>query len=452
MRKIFITGMMVISIALALPLSIQRDIEVMESVLDKIIVEDSPIYFSYGNRFKGEYYENFGILLSCESSGILALTEIIEVQAEKIPYIVDSDSEKLIVKKQEKEIKSSIEEKQESVKNKLNETQQAMEDFMLNYARGALGLKDNEKIMVSIKFKNSIRDEKKLEIPAYLQMTAEVADLKKYYAGKMNEDKMRKALRYEAPLESPGNKDIEVMEGIFDTFLEKEKDLIGLRKATNGLYLEGFGAVFNIPVTSGRGILPMSMNFEVLEKKLQDGAKQIEIHAKTLEDKLRQLELKKEHAENQETEKQENEARKIEKEEFIWQENYDKNADSRVYVYKTDDNNPVTVDDDSMDIKVQVDISDDGNNIFVFGNQLKMTEARVDSIMNQTKDEVIKTLSIYGSTLKSVKDNENVIINLQWDSHEKDKDINLICSKKNIAEYSGGKIAYDAFVKNITIR
>ena len=457
MKKIILTLILILTIAIAVPLSIEKDIEIMESVLDKIIVEDSPIYFSFGNRFEGEYYDNYGIILSCESSGVLALTEIIEVNVDRVPYFIsDKDDKKVVVKKKEKDVKTNVDEKQKSIDEKLNETRVSLEDFMLNYARGAMSMKDNEKIMINIKFKETMRGNKNLKTPVYMQMSANVTDLKKYYSGKLSETKMKKALKYEAPLEAPSNKDIDVMEDIFDTFLDKDNDFINLHNATSGTYLDGFGAVFNIPVSSGRGILPMSMNFEVLEKKLEDGAKQIEVHAKALEEKIAKMEVLHKNSKDKMDEKEKNKEKKVIKKDYKWKQKSD-DEDSHVYFYTSDDdeNTTVTVHGDSLtlDMDIDVDCDVDGErNIFVFGDHFKIDDTKIDSIMNKTKDEVIKTLSIYGSTLKSVKDNENVNVNLEFDSHEKDRDINLVCSKKNINDYTNGKIDYDKFIKNIKVK
>lgn len=180
MKKILVLLTIIIAIAVAVPISMEKDIQVMESILDKIIVEDSPIYFSFGNTFEGEYYDDYGIILSCESSGVMALDEIIEVKVDKVPYFIDTDNEeeRIIVKKRDKEIKKNVDEKQESIDQKLKETKTVMEDFMLNYARGAMKLKDNEKVLINIKFNPTIRVEKELKTPLYLQMTANVANLK----------------------------------------------------------------------------------------------------------------------------------------------------------------------------------------------------------------------------------------------------------------------------------
>eukprot|EP01156_Anaeramoeba_ignava_P020929 Anaeramoba_ignava/c17637_g1_i1.p4 GENE.c17637_g1_i1~~c17637_g1_i1.p4 ORF type:complete len:110 (-),score=15.97 c17637_g1_i1:1050-1379(-) len=104
-RKIItitIAILMVAGMLFSAPPAIDKNIEIMESILNKIIVEDSPIVFSFGNKFHGNYYDNFGIILDAESSSILVFDEMLDVYVDKMPFYVSDDknkTQKVIVKK-----------------------------------------------------------------------------------------------------------------------------------------------------------------------------------------------------------------------------------------------------------------------------------------------------------------------------------------------------------------
>lgn len=442
---ILITLLVSASIIFSAPPSMDKNIEIMESILNKIIVEDSPIIFSYGNKFHGNYYDNFGIILDAESSGVMAFDELLDVHIEKVPFYVSHEKKephKVFVKKTEKDKKNSEKEQKEAVETKLNEAQTALEDFFLNYARSAMDMKNEEKILVNIKVKNnhysSVPD-----VPSMIQMSANVKDLKKYYTGKLDEKKMKKLLTYETTNQENQKKDIEVMENIFDTFLEKESAVWISDDATDGFYLKGFGAVFNIPVSHSRDFMPMSINFEVLEEKIEASKAKLEETAAKLEENLKKIE---EHY-------YDSDGKKVTKKKYKW--NSDANdASDNVYVYTSDngDEASVTVRADSIDMDVDVTVDSDGKEKVVFLRTSEFDETKIDSIMNKTKEDVIKTLSIYGSTLKSVKSDEMVNINLKMDAYKKEKSISLICPKKNIDDYTNGKIDYDKFVSRIKIK
>ena len=429
---------MIFNVINAAPVEIEKNIKVMETILNKVIVEDSPIYFTYNNRFKGTYYENFGIIFDVESSGLFSVREQINIDVPEVPYlpVFDKDGEdnKIIIKKKIKKLKKIKEDKKELIEQKLKDVKTALEDFFVNYTRSAKIMKDNEKILVNIDLKNGRSFGGKDESVNGLQMEANVSDLKKFYSGKMNENKMKSKLKYITKNANHKNKDIEIMQNIFDTFLEKENEIWSRNDKSEGIYLPGFGAIFTIPVASSNSFLPMSVDFEVLERKLGEQTRKIEIHAKNLEKQVKKMELK------------------LKKE-----KNNLKDKKVHTYIYSTDEkkDTDLIVDGDSMTIDIDLDIDDDGNeneNIFIYRGRHKLDEAQIDSIMNKTKDDIIQTLSIYGSTLKSVQSNEKININLDLDAYQNKKSMSLICKKKDILDYSNGKISYEKFVDAIKIK
>eukprot|EP01156_Anaeramoeba_ignava_P020928 Anaeramoba_ignava/c17637_g1_i1.p1 GENE.c17637_g1_i1~~c17637_g1_i1.p1 ORF type:complete len:334 (-),score=92.02 c17637_g1_i1:17-1018(-) len=332
------------------------------------------------------------------------------------------------------------------IEKNLTETKTALEDFFLNYARAAMDMQDNEKILVNIKIKTK-NYEKNPDIPSAIQMSASVKDLKKYYTGKMDEGKMKKALVYETTSAANQKKDIDVMANIFDTFLEKDNKMWISDDATDGIYLNGFGAVFNVPVPLSKSALPMHINFEVLEKKLADTKVKLNEQREKIEEKIKKIQV--------EHDNENSDGRKVIKKKYKY--NVDSNTEkNKVFVYTTDEGEEtkMTVHGDSIDLDLDMDVNveSDGDNTFIFSTKTGFDEAKVDSIMNKTKDDIIKTLSIYGSTLKSVKSDELINVNLKMESYKEDKSMSITCRKKDVEDYSNGKIDYNKFIDRIKIK
>ncbi len=428
--------------AIAMPMSMEKDIAIMENILDKMIVEDSPIFFSYGDRFQGEYYDDYGIVLTVESAGFFNLGEQLELRIPELPPIpiIDEDG-RIQLSDQEEEDRKRIKEQQQKLEQKKQDTQAEIDkklemvkeillEFFFNYTRGTLEMKESEKIMVNLKVDRSRHLDRKYNIPAVIQMTATVADLKRFYRGKMDESKLEQKLIFNAPTSDNQKKDIEVMTNIFDTFLEKKSEFWNKRNKSTGFYLEGFGAVFNVPIAGNTEFFPFQVNTKVIQKKMENVQQELEKAQKKLE----------------------NFKVKADKE-----QEKDNKTSVHKYKYKTDKDSHIVAssdDNENIDINVQVESDLEGDietDIISFsGSEFSATE--LDSIMDKTQEDIIKTLSIYGATLKSVQPDEKISVKINLNNTSAKQERNLSCKKQDVLDYTAGKIDYSEFAQRFVVK
>lgn len=442
-RLVIFTLVVCMQLVIAMPLSMEKDIEIMENILDKLIIEESPILFSFGDEFQGDYYNDYGLILTAESSGFFNVSEQMEFlvpESRTFLYLDengkdlmlqhDDKERKEIIKKRKQELEEIKKENQEQVDKKLQAVRETLEDFFMNYTRGAMEMDDQETIMVTIKIDRNGRMEKKYEIPAYIQMSASVADLQRFFRGKMDEDKLKRKLVFNAPTSDYQKKDIEVMINIFDTFLEKESELWNKRNKSDGFYLKGFGAVFNIPIAGSLDFLPIQVNTRVIQKKMIDAQRELEKAQKKLE-KFR-VKVDKEEKEKDE------EAR-------VYKYNYRTDKDSHIVV-SSDDEKEIEV-----DVQVESGLKGDVETDIITFSGSKFSEAELDSIMNKTQEDIIKTLSIYGATLKSVQPDEKISVNIKLNNISSNLERNILCRKQDVLDYTNGKISYPEFRKRFAV-
>jgi len=412
--------------------SIEKSIEIMEGVLEQLIVEESPIYFRYKQKFPGKYFKNFGILFNIKSIGVFGVKENFEFQLKDIQESITTfGDEKKVDIKISKKIEENNKNKKEKIEKKINTTVDLLYNFFADYTRSVMNLSDNEVIVINIDMgeKKSGYNEKSKEsnIPQHIRMTAKIGDLKKYHTGKYSLDKLKNKISLEKIYDTAYQREINIMEKIFDTALNKNTDgFLYSESESDGLYIPGFGALFSIPIKiSGSDSYVFSFNSDELIKKAVNLKKTIAFQGK-------KLHLEREVARNK--------GKDIKKKEVIIRS----------------DGDSITIDiddDDSLDILGDIDVEEpeEHEHIFQFFSEDKFSEEQVDSITNEIQDEVIEILSLYGSTLKSVKDNEMINITLDLGNINKDEKINILAKKSDIEKCSLGKMKYDTFKKSITI-
>jgi hypothetical protein len=433
MRRILIITLIVATQIFAAPLTPEKDIEIMESILNKIIIEESPLYFSYNDKFNGNYYEDFGILLHAESSGFFDIKEQMELilpESRVFLYLDENGKDLLleenekdrdkILEKRKKEMEELKAEKQQIIDDKLRKVITALEDFFINYTRVAVSMKDDEKIAVNIQIHQQ-SGEKEMTIPAFIKITATTEDLKKYYTGKYDEDKMKKKLVIETPNKNFQKKDVEVMCNIFDTFLEKQQEFWNKSNKTAGFYIEGYGAIFNIPVTGKNIFPPITINTKLIQEKVEKAQKQME----KSQEKLKKFYLKFEQDKN------------------------DTATRSYNYSWTTNDSGETAITvNNNFDSNLNIDVTRKGKNELITFGGSRYKEAEMDSLLTETREAVMRTLSIYGPTLKSIQTNEKININITTGS----KTISLVCRKKDIEDYNSGKIDYKKFLRQFDVK
>lgn len=211
----------------------QRDVEIMEMVLDRLLNRESGHFMRIGGASaRGMYVPNFGVLFQIPNSpSVISLYEMRE-RAER------ATAEKRVATGRGANTAS----RPASTESKMTEE---LWEFFSRYADAIGQLSDNDRI--------AVYSEGGSEFSFYFEVSGEQAqsftaqpgnffawmtkgDLSALRAGKLNEDEFRNRMQAMQPVDD--NADIEIMSGILDK-------LTGNRAGgAHGLYVQDYGAIF----------------------------------------------------------------------------------------------------------------------------------------------------------------------------------------------------------------
>ena len=422
---------------------IKQDIEVLEGVLNQLIIQDSPFLFSGGDQVNGIYLDGFGVMFNFESSGLLSLSDMIGRSVRALPRIrfnsEDDNQISIHVDTNKKNDQKDGDEKVD-IEKSLKKTEDLIYEFYLNYASTVKSLTDNERICINIR--NSMGgglDES--AGPSQLRACATVSDLGNYRRGKINESKMRALLKIDRIYDRVQDRDLEILERIFDKSLGRSTGtrFIDWDGNTRSMYLDGYGAIFFSPVSA------MDRFEHIIIRKAGDFEKKIqraEARVRNAEERVRDQEEKvREHEEKI----KEHEEQLRAKEEAI-RKSQSKSAD----VVPADPVPPVaplpspnfSIHDEDYDFD------------FDFNKAMKPTDKEIDSILTSVTDKIIEILGQYGPTLRTVKNNESILVAVDIANHLWDDNRNMLylkVKKADVDRYARDELSFEKFKKSINI-
>jgi len=413
---------------------INQDIEILEDVLDQLIVKESPFLFNSSDHVKGIYLDGFGIIFNSESNGLVGLSTLISMSLDKIPRVRINRDERgelqLNIDEQKKNAETA-EQQAEEIEKSLQKTEELLTKFYLDYASMVKSLKESDQICVNINNNEPTfigNYDEELQVPIQLQTCVGISELQDFRRGKTNETKLRSLIKIERIYAKDQDHDIDIMERILDKALgqESNRQFLSFKGQTNGMYLDGFGAVFFSPLSS----------FDRLEKFVVLKTYEIERKVKQHEARIKQEEKRI---------KQE-EARIKQKEASIAQKEASKKQKSRdteVLVL------PKPVEPAEPVEPVEFDFDFDFN----FGESAKLTGHELDSLINVTTDNIIKVLGQYGATLKKVTKDEYVLVSFEISvpRGEKTSSVCLKVTRSDIERFARDEIDFVKFKKAIEI-
>jgi len=433
---------------------IQQDVEILESVLDQLIINDSPYLFSGADQVKGIYLDGFGIMFDFESSGLLSLTDMIGRSIRALPRIrfsSDDDNQLTIsVYADEKDKQKTIDEKAE-IEKSLKKTENLIYEFYFDYASTVKSLSANDRICINIRNSEGFLVDEfgDLEVPSQLRACAKVSDLINYRRGKTNETKMRSQIPIERIYNKEQNRDLDILERIFDRSLGRStgSHFIDWDGNTRSMYLDGYGAIFFSPV-------PAMDRFEhIIIKKAGDlERKMLQSEAKTrsMEERLRAREERQEakdeatitksrHSESQR--KSTRESSRQRESQALPAPPVAPAPPHRIIIH---------AEDDTSEILSDFDFDFDFN----FDETMKPTEKEIDSILAGITDKITDVLGQYGPTLRSVKKDEAILVAVDIANHLWENDWNMLylkVKKADVERYARDEITFDKFKKSVDI-
>jgi len=417
---------------------IKQDIEVLEDVLNQLIIQDSPFLFSGSDQVNGIYLDGFGIMFDFESIGLLSLSDMIRRSVRALPQIrFNSEEDNQIsihVETDKKDDQKDGDEKAE-IEKSLKKTENLIYEFFLDYASTVKSLSDNDRICINI------RNNGDPEVPSQLRACATVGELGNYRRGKISESKLRSQIKIDRTYGTEQTRDLDILEKIFDRSLDRKTGthIIDWDGNTRSMYLDGYGAIFFSPVSAmDRFEHIIIRKAGDLEKKMQ----RAEARVRSAEERVRDQE---ERVREHEEKIKENEEQLKAKEEAI-RKSQSKSAD----IVPVDPVPPVaplpspnfSIHDDDYDFD------------FDFNKAMKPTDKEIDSILTSITDKIIEILGQYGPTLRTVKNNESILVAVDIANHLWDDNKNMLylkVKKSDIDRYARDELTFEKFKKSVDI-
>ncbi len=412
---------------------IQKEIEIYSNILNKLIITDSPFVFSFDDRVKGVYLDGFGMLFDMESIGLHDVSEAVLHTVRNIEKIaITGDKSDTVIKVKAGDRDKTIKDKMsagesKSISEKVAQTKKLLTQFYIDYASAVKSLNPDERIVVNIRIRDRnyeyFYDDNKEKAPNQLRSDVKADDLIKFRQGKLSEDQLIQKIKFTESYGEKSDHEIEIMENILNTALGKSssKSALALTGGTRGLYLENFGVLFFSPASiidkSVKVFVKNLSKFEKQTREFEREAREFEHKTKEFERKTREIELKaKEHEKNQE---------------------------------KTPTEPPEPPEaPEAPEIDVDVDVNWNSDQI------LGQDKAEVDSIINSMSDQILELLGQYGHTMRKVKDNEWIMVAVDFNYKVWDSDANRLyikVKKSDLLKYNRDEINLDVLKKNVKI-
>lgn len=243
----------------------QRDLEIMEGVLNKLIAPSASMFGPWSIKTRGLYFEGYGVVFQTDYGGYQV-------------HILSSDNTVRRLKKTEKkllELKSHLKGKvpaPSGTERELEENEDGLRiealkgqivEFLVNYADAIGQLEDSDRITVLVNLDNGswyfplpiIKHQIDEEQISIVEATAKKSDLIACRRGEISEDKFKKRVIFnERPQNEAMAKNLDIMANIMETALSKKysKDF-GVEGNTRAVYLVDLGALFFMKGDLNRG-------------------------------------------------------------------------------------------------------------------------------------------------------------------------------------------------------
>lgn len=251
----------------------QRDLDIMESVLDKLLATSSgttlPDDFRVlaPGRARGLYFEGYGVILQTSANG-----RWVGGPEEFRDRFIEVDS-----RRREEEIRikaSSGKEGKNTFAERLENIKKGLLDFLNQYADAIGQLNENDRITVLVNLAGEgpffYRVGTEETTPSLLEATTRKSDIIQFRKGAIDENEFHKRVIFrEKHREEKRQKNIDIMANIMDTALsQKYHDRFGSRGNTRGIFLDNLGVIFFMKGEIGAAFRETQMHviLENLEK------------------------------------------------------------------------------------------------------------------------------------------------------------------------------------------
>ncbi len=236
----------------------QRDLDIMENILDKLI---APSHFaiSFGrNQTLGVYFEGYGVVFQVNSNdnrlfylshdkNIAIAKELIELKARTVHEDEEKNVVTVITEPDEKASQAGLTERIKELKDSLTE-------FLGDYSDAIGQLKETDRVTVLVNLGNdeefvlaggyNTKDNEKAI--SMLEVTVPKSNIIEYRRGRINKSEFRQRVAFhERAQDDKMRKNLDIMANIMNTALNKKYNRnFSAEGKTKGIYLKGLGVLF----------------------------------------------------------------------------------------------------------------------------------------------------------------------------------------------------------------
>ena len=238
--------------------SIQGDIEIMETILNKMFSKDKVTFFDCGTN--GYYLDGYGVLFKVPYS-LKKFVHVNENYEKAVELYISKSNEFLTTSKAKKKAEDKLSSKKKFDKE-LQKIKDTLTRFLGDYISALNYLKSNYWVTIIVYFNSSsgwfdgfYEDKDINQLIAKVQMK----DINSYRKGKLSFDRFKKKIQYVAKSngDTAIDEDVDLFSDIMQSFLErneKEKEF-ELSDGVKGIYLNGYGAIFMLKANMEPNIL-----------------------------------------------------------------------------------------------------------------------------------------------------------------------------------------------------
>ena len=229
-----------------------NDIQIMETVLDKLLNPQRHNFYLFGSNSKGFYLIDYGVIFNVNYS--LSINEIISLKLSNQLDLLKGIRNNTYFVKEKTEKKEKF-----NFKKKIDQLKKSLTHFLGSYASSIRDLKPDERISVIVDFNGGVSGIRRYDydIPEQLMATVYVRDLKRYRQGKINDKTFAKKIDFKEVLSL--DEDISILSNVIMTSLEhvSDKGYFELSGDVKPIRIQGYGTLFftNVNRASNRVLL-----------------------------------------------------------------------------------------------------------------------------------------------------------------------------------------------------
>ena len=233
---------------------IRRDIQIMEQILKKIIFHGAPEVFLTDNSIQGIYLDQYGILFDINVTSPFFHDDETALKFYKYISRKGKNDEQVLELEMNKQLKEKDENENKIIEDKIAKLKKQSEQFILDYATSLRFLDANDVININIHInpENAMLYTERSKFPTQIQTKAKFLDLKNYRLGKINKETMKKRIVHRDIIKQSDKHDLEIMATVFNEVIQERQNqpFLHFNSGTRATYLDGFGALFFLPVTN----------------------------------------------------------------------------------------------------------------------------------------------------------------------------------------------------------